>query len=595
MRHGQAFWPGVVGCISAEYSTGHGISPGIASLTIPDQDVSKIAIYGTLIITDLTGTVTLPGSRVQSINFSTDGGRRITLQIADRRWRWRYGFITAKWNIIDPYPDLTLFPPGEFVNIKGPYAPGTYRTAGNMMRDCLARMNEDYVINIEPTEPLTQVWNEDVPAQALAQVCDAINYRVCLQTSPPTRTLISPQGVGLALPDNLPIISTPPSVQISKQPAKIRLVGAEVIYTDIVRLEPVGLEPTGEILPIDQLSYKPPRGWANTAPSSFFECPATAQLTQQEAAELAARCIWRMFRIEMSDQSNALGAGPNIGGYGLVKDRKQIKLLPQMFGYTKNVQGQFDTSPPRVYGSMYVAKGEGRLLNGLEAFLGNTDPQWFDRLPRTPQIDSERGLVTFDRQCYFKTTLNAAPWTRISAPTLWLHTSMNICDVVGRVPVKYARDGGNPPEDLGLPPEIVHHPELTLVVNTVRERVGKKIVDISTNEADLIPPANYYLDRAREKYQIAAAMTRTYAGIYPLNLDGARQQITWRVGGGMPATTTVSINAEHDPYVSPYPERRRREQIIAFNGKAIGQNFGAGGAFDSESPGSAPPAVPPGQ
>ncbi len=63
-RHGRALWNGVSGMISASYSCSHGISPGIATLTFPDQDVRKIQPAGTLTITDGVGTVSLPRCKV---------------------------------------------------------------------------------------------------------------------------------------------------------------------------------------------------------------------------------------------------------------------------------------------------------------------------------------------------------------------------------------------------------------------------------------------------------------------------------------------------------------------------------------------------
>lgn len=592
-RFGQAFWPGVTGFISCTYTRGHGITPGIASLEVPEGALQSLRIFGGLLITDGVSSITIPDCRVQSVDFLTEGGRRVVLHIADRRWRWKYGFINGSWNVIDPYPDLDLFPPDEFVNVVGPYAPGTYRTAGNLIRDCLETMGEQFAIDPEPNFPLTTVWNDDVPAQALAGICDSIGYRVCLRTSD-NKVLVAPQGVGKPLPANLPIISTPPSIQISTQPAQIRLVGDDVIYNDFVRLEPVGLEPTGEIKEIDDLSYKPANGWANCAPTSFWEAAATNQLSQQEARDLAQRCIWRMFRVQMVDVFIEDVKGPDIGGYGVVKDRKQIVLLPQVYGTTKTVQGQFNTSPPYLLGSICLSMADSRLENGQQLLMGNSDPTDGKRLPRVPQIDSERGLVTFDRQCY-RRVVNGVKATFLP-PELYLYTAMKIREIVGRKRIKFVRDGSDPPVNLNCPPEIIKHPELTLIYRTLRKNANHAVVDIDSNFADLIPAADYYLDRARAKYGVDASTTTTYAGIYPFDLDGMRQQITWRVGGGQPATTTVSINNEHDQYVAPYPERRRREKVVRFDGRAV-KDAGGGGDFGGATSGGGAnplPNIPPG-
>lgn len=589
-RFGQAFWPGVNGFISCTYSCSQGITPGVASLEIPEQDTSRIAKYGDLVITDGFGTVTLKNCQVQSVDYPRSP-RRIVLHIADRRWAWRFGFITGEWNVIDPYPDLSLIPPGEFVVAGGPYAPGTFRPAHLLMGDCLKEMGElTPLINPAPAVAIPAKWEEEPPASALAGLADAVGFRVCYQPSL-DRVLVAPVGVGGPLPGDLPIVSESPSFGLGTRPATIRLVGGEVIFNDLVMLEPCGQEPTGEIRHINDLSFAPAGGWSRCYPGTFGEVRATAELTKQEAVELASQCVWRMFRIRMVDQVNFL-PGPTIAGYGLVKDRKQITLLPQSYYVTKAANGQPDTAPPYVLGSIYIPKHEGLLGNALNAILGNTDPATSGKLPRSPRIDGARGLVTFDRQCFRFTSADG--WT---APELYLYTGMTIRDIVGRKTLKFARDGAAGEAGFAVPPEILRHPELVLVYRAIRNAVDRELRVLNDNLDELVPAADYYLQRAAEKYEVTGALSRTYAGIYPIDCDGAIQQVTWSVGGGQPATTTASLNTEHDPYTSPYPERRRKEQLIAFNGKKVAEeraDLGAGGDFGSLH--STPPitGIPPG-
>ena len=600
---GNATWPGVVGFISCTMSIGHGASPGIASLEVPLQSTSSVQLYGTLALDDgVSGGVRFPGCKVMSIDFPTEGGKRMVLHIADRRWRWQYGFMRGEWNVIDPHPDVSLFPPGEFVNTQGPYTPGTYRTAGNLIRDCFRTLGENVMVVPDSTQPITAVWDEDTPIQAVSSICDSIDYRICMQTMPPDLTLIAPLGGAPPLiPDSIPYLPESPSFSIGLQPAPLRVVGANTIYNDIVRLEPCGMEPDGEIKAINDLSYTPPNGWGNTCPFTFWEAKATNQISQLTARELAQKYIWRMFRVKMVDVSDVSKAGPNIGGYGVVKDRKQITLLPVAYGATKNINGERDSTPAYVMGSILISNAGEALQAGLLAGLtsirvGNTDPAGTAHLPRTPSIDGARGVVTFDRQCYIHGA-NIGDRIFVYPPELYLYTGMNIREIVGRVPVKFERQGQQPGLDQGCQPEILKHPEMVLINTTIRNNGTHTIRVVDDNSADLIPQANYYLDRAAKKYEIAASLTRRYPSIVPINLTGNITQITWSVGGGAPCMTTVSINSEHDKYVSPYAERRRREIIRSFAGRDAVNGFGDGRDFGG-SRHEMPPAsiyVPPGQ
>jgi hypothetical protein len=77
---------------------------------------------------------------------------------------------------------------------------------------------------------------------------------------------------------------------------------------------------------------------------------------------------------------------------------------------------------------------------------------------------------------------------------------------------------------------------------------------------DARPRAKHYLDGMASRYELTGGETRQYIGIREIEPDGFVQQVSWSLGLGG-ATTLVSANAEHDPFVPSYPERRRRENL----------------------------------
>jgi hypothetical protein len=157
---GEAFWPGADnGFVSCSATTGHGVTPGIATLVIPWQDdVTTLANVGDLVIRDgVRDPVVWKGCKLERVDVvgGPNGTRVLSLTILDRRWEWRHGWIDGEFNIPDPYPDTQGLPPGEFVNDQGggpaqefqvdwgPFIPGTERTAEDLIALCLDRMGEE--------------------------------------------------------------------------------------------------------------------------------------------------------------------------------------------------------------------------------------------------------------------------------------------------------------------------------------------------------------------------------------------------------------------------------------------------------------------
>lgn len=569
-RLGTAHWPGVEGVISCQYTASHGITPGVATLEIREQDVRTIKGVGNLTITDGVNEVILQRCRVDSVDYnSSDGGRTMVLHILDRRWMWRYGNVRGNWNQLDPYPDPDLFPPGEYVAPGGPYMPGTYRPVAALMLDCLAEMNEIApLVAPTPDAVVPFRWDNEVPAQALQQCCDAVGYRVCYRTSE-NRVLVAPAGHGKNLPEEIPYIDSHPAIDFPERPAAVWVQGGASLFADYLELEPVGFERNGAIKPIDKLSYKPAAGWANCNPQTMDQVAAGTQMSRGEAIEWAKKCVWRTFRVKLVDVATRAAPGPNVAGFGLVADRKQIVLHPQIYFGSKDITGQPETQPAFAVGSVYVANNTWGIDAAVELDATGRNTSGLDgtRLPWAPAVDGARGIVTFPRQMYRVLTSLAETPTRIGPPTLFLYTSFNVRTTIGLNPVCFAWGGALPGEpNLLCPGEFLRRPDLVAVHRAIRKDRDKTLATLDSNTADLIGPANHAIAAAVAKYAVTGANTRTYAGIWPIQLDGAVAQVGWSVGRG-PATTTASVNTEHDPYVRPLPERRRNEQFQSYRGQ----------------------------
>jgi hypothetical protein len=75
--------------------------------------------------------------------------------------------------------------------------------------------------------------------------------------------------------------------------------------------------------------------------------------------------------------------------------------------------------------------------------------------------------------------------------------------------------------------------------------------------------ANFYLTAVLNEIMVKVGKCVKYNGLVPITLDGATTQITWEVVGGEGCNTIVSQNSEHDPFIPPYPQRRKAENLGA--------------------------------
>ena len=323
------------------------------------------------------------------------------------------------------------------------------------------------------------------------------------------------------------------------------------------------------------------RAWEDVQPPYFRGLEATADTTAEEATDLARRHVWQTFRVKMADVQDLSQPGPNVGGFGRVNDRTEIVLGDRVYDGTRAVTGRWAAEPAFCFGTVYVTEGEGTFPNGSVDNNGNTLAG--RRLPFRPQFDAERGLVTFDR-CLFYRDPDAG--RKPVTPDLWVYTSFTLRSVVGRAPVCF--EAGDP-ADLGLadgcPPEWLRRPELVRLVRTVRKDADLSVAVVGTNDDEIGPRAELLLDQARRGYEPAVAEDATYAGVWPIDPDGAIRQVTWSVGGGRPATTRVSRNAEHAVYLPSYAERRRVDEARHFvaRGKAEAAAAGAPGPRPGQS------------
>jgi hypothetical protein len=317
-RHGTAFWPGVIGVASCTYTASHGITPGVALLETLPQATAP-AETGNLVISDGYETITIPDAKVNQLKVhetTTPSGDKAfvwTLEIVDRRWKWReLGEINGCYNQPDPH---------------GKLIPWTIQSPEELALLCLDAMGEPFskidlptgftsdvgkeaeklnppwigVQNTTGTNPPVN-WEAEPPAHALAQLCELFGRRVIYQLSTDS-ILIEIPGIGRDLPPGS-FAKASPAIKSPETPTGVTVVGSPTVFQCRLPLEAVGEDWDGSYRPIHELSYAPKTGAAKQIANATITDPPVVGHTLQ----LTVNGVTKQYQIAGGDTAATAAA-----------------------------------------------------------------------------------------------------------------------------------------------------------------------------------------------------------------------------------------------------------------------------------------------
>lgn len=585
---GYARFPGVSAVISCTYTCGHGTEPGAATLVVPFQRNLRLPEAGVLEFGDgVNRPIRLTNCRVERVdNVELADGPGLALTLLDRRWMWRFGRVDGFFNQTDTDPDPSTVPVGNVVTPpKGPFIPGTERTAAQLLRYCLDAMGEaGYELRGVPPDarPATD-WQAANPARAAAAVCDEIGCRLVFQPAG-NRVLVAPVGGPFVLnTGNLAVLDDRPGQDLPPGPTHVQVVCGPNLVADVIKLEAVGYEEDGRVRPIHQLSYMPPGGWWTYIPglNHWADCPAGDSSSADVSKALAKTFVWRLFRVAgvATDGGSAARRFPPIATFPPIKNRKAITLLDRVYNPVKDASGQYQSFPAYYWTNGYDRTGDRR---------GNPQNyRNFKQLSGGFTIDSARGLVTFEKHQYRIREKNGALGDlyvtdkriygepdpnrlQLIQAGIYLYTTCKVRDPntwhYFRAEYELALGVGGAKRV-----EVVHRPDLQLVTRVFRDQdayfdlVYARTQRVRDNSPDVRARALLAARLQAARHQRVASRVRTVAGIHHFDPDGAVRQVTWSIGdGGSPPSTTVGVNTEYAVWERQYADVRRNERALGF-------------------------------
>lgn len=568
---GLARFPGITHLLSATISLGHGISPGSAQLRIAPQE-SFPHETGTLSISYGETSLEFPDCKLDRSNVRRgEDGERWTISLMDRRWKWRFGQVSGKYNVWRE--DATLQ--------QGTASPGSGELVANTERspqqlaalylDALGETGYDVSELPDETRPPVD-HDHDNPADALAELCESLGCRVVLRLNNTVRLVRS--GVGAELPADF-LLENAPAVNFPEKPDRIAVACGPSFFQTDFPLEAVGLDlaegddgsKSETLKPIDELSYKPTGGWS-VADLPYFNNVAIDVGGRDIAAlrAVAVKSVFRYYRVITP---------VHVPGYGQVDRLEQILPLFEEQVRTGLENAHSAPLPAAVFGQWFPGLDEQANTEDELTPQGDSPPSTVaDGTSKSPfylrgfSVDTARGVVIFDEPVYRNSTPQAAAVT-VAPAKLVLRTKCQVRDAETLAVSRHVRERSSG-SGLNTQPRYLKHDELVLTHVPTYDAATygqfptgggtdpRAVTAIATNLEEVNAAADRYLDVALAEYTQSRPRRVRAIGIRAIELDGAIEQITYSVNASG-AVTSVARNAEMANHALSHGERRASE------------------------------------
>ena len=447
-------------------------------------------------------------------------GQRMHFSCYDRRWRWKFRYISGK------------------------HKNKTYLELVGLLLDALGEGQR--TINLpNPSLTVPEVeWNAVRADLELASLLESVGCMISIRLD---------NSVSIAPYDRNPSPSPKPSEMLETKRFTLPLLSGgdqvvrgyracagETVFQSKLLLEAVGEEISGDVRPIDKLSYKPDGGWGAEAPGFL------SGVTDDEDYELAINSVYRWYRVKaQADGSISLPVAYNGRGqrYTISTINDLLPLLPYRLVYEKDMGGvRDDFLPPYI---------EGRFFNNDLTGMWQRDGE-FSRWDDSFLLDHNRGLVMFAQPvCQVADTGYPDP------AELYLECAYHARADAESANWRYCAESGQVDD-----PSLVRQLSYTYVYHQVVQHYNEEHPTTVTQNGSVIDEQlRAVIDAASTTEPGGVQIIQHYAGLLPIDVGGPVHQVHWQVGG-QHAKTVVYYNTDTDIYDTPHRLRRERQEIL---------------------------------
>lgn len=535
----------VKGVESMTFALGRGVQPSVCSFSVP-VGVELDRVPKTLTISDGVRSVQFTQCLLQHAVPSTDGSglSSQSCAVADRRWKWKYGQVSGKYN----------------VRKRGQILEETKRTPRELAELCFEAMGErKYDISKMPNDILPFIeWDMETPDAALDQLCQLVNSHVCLRSD--DTAAIYRDGEGNDLP-NIPSSSFSDGLDFGEKPGMCGVASAPFQWQVDLTLTPVGLDKDDIIKPIKDLSYMPKGGWGDVEVTEMED-------VEKKYRKIAKETVWRWYLIGRPESMETMP---------MTKEKLRsvdqfFPLLDHQLDYTRLSQeqkigrkneGRIDAAaiarkPRQVFGVFYDEDGTG--TDNVEEFTDDLSPlnnelktANLSVYSKSFQVDNERMLVIFSDPVYrFRDGMATSADIR-------LRTAVNLRHIVTRALYRWTKTQKVPG---GI--------DASIIKWTTRNDVIPEWNPITKEKPDNLQQVarelQYYMENALERYAPKSPASGTYPMLVPYSPDGRIAEVIYSIDGEGFISTSVNREVESLYNLQSYAEGRRelsRSAILA--------------------------------
>ncbi len=579
-NYGQFFYPGIEAYDSVNFTDVSGIAPTVIVVDVyPQEGIPDRT--GDVVLTYNSERIVIPNCVLDAASISyNSGGQMVSVRLLDERWRWKDGQITGKYNFRLP---------NNFVD---PRHEKTPRELAAILFEAMGVTN--YNASVLPADARTEVdWICANPAEELAKLCDQFGCRIVPQRSTGT-WWVRVTGEGAFLPDDFPYMDGGDGIDPKEIPDFIQIVTAPVNYQVALKLQAIGKDLDLSWVPVADLTYRPVNSYS-IVNGVRVDDPGFGFGTESEQMghisnvrtrlgdgtgisprELALQTVFRAWRISTeagehggSDEQSGVDGDPAvwIDGYDDYVTRKQIILSDKLVQAWTDDRGGVHNRPSFIWGefeshvteNVNTKKGTRIDYQGVVYRQSPEEPASFS--VALDPIDTDRSIITTSRQLRFSTQYAKPPsvesLTVFDAAKIFYTSAIQIRDPETWQPIMYYRSR-----------QIGSGTDMTNVMTIVKNDIQPWFINLYNNDGTFLSNTNnsdevnkqcdYFLDAIGKTLETIGTSQRTYIGLYAIDMDGAIQQVSYRMGSGG-YDTIVSRGTEHNYEVPDYEARRQRD------------------------------------
>ena len=574
---GLVNYPGVQSWSTFTFTELAGISPSVGLLEMypqygyPDLDGDLTLTYG-------DNTITIKNAHIDRADYKAgSGGKVVTLRILDERWKWSYYEITGRYNIRLP---------NNFID------PDHEKTPQELAKLCFKAMKvTQFDVSALPNDARPDIdWDHANPAQELARICDDLGCKIVPQRSS-EKWVVVITGEGAKLPDGgLPYNDYGQGIDPKETPDYLKVVSAPVSYQVALALEWVGRDTDQSWKKLADLSYcplpkSPAFGWgfgADPWTQAGGPNPPSADRVRQadgseiSPRELAVATVYRSFRIDdtppNAENSEDDNGNPTfyLPGYDDFVTRKQLIPINELVETYTDVNGGEHKRASLMFGEFAGELEEndgnykpGTRLDCQESNANNPEERGSFSMS-IDEIDTDKTIITTSKpMIFYDQQQSQLGMEYFNLPArMFLVCTVNVRDPDNWQPIRVEKTlqiGSGNDKDFCY----------TVVKNDIQpwfiqnyDNYGKPQGNVRENDDEVQTQLDYYLTSIAKTFETVASETKTYYGIYPIDLDGAITQVTWKINNGDKGSgcdTIVSRGTEHDFDIPTYEQRLRRD------------------------------------